>query len=156
MAALYIAVAAAIINTVPGGLKFVCPPDDASSTPSCKAWHIPLNLQTILPLLYWILLASVLAYLLMTWANKYANPSNVLIYTSLQPLASSYLTIAILASGYHGDLEWPGYNSFGGVLIVGGLLLLVVDRRREEKLGKETEDEQPEQRLLSEAERSSC
>jgi len=122
-------IATVAINNIPGGLAFVCPPEEGSDEPSCDAWRVPDDAATILPLLYWILFNSVVAYFLMTWANQYAIPSNVLGYTALQPLTSSLLTVIIRSCGYEGDLSSPGYNLLGGVVIVLGLYLLIADSR---------------------------
>ena len=132
-------VAATFINQVPGGLEFVCPPEDddaADASPSCKAWEVPTNLSTILPLAYWILFNSVAAYLLMTWGNQYAPPSAVLGYTALQPLTSSLLTVVIISFGYS-DLDKPGYNLIGGVFILIGLAMLIQDNKTAERIEKE-------------------
>jgi len=118
-----------VINSMPGGLAFVCPPEESSDEPSCEAWHVPEDLATILPLLYWIFFNSVAAYFLMTWATQYTIPSNVLGYTALQPLSSSLLTVIIRSCGFEGDLSSPGYNLLGGAVIVIGLYLLIADTK---------------------------
>jgi len=133
-------IATVVINNVHGGLAFVCPPEEGSDKPSCLAWHVPNNAATILPLLYWIIFNSVVSYFLMTWANQYAIPSNVLGYTALQPLTSSLLTVIIRSCGYEGDLSSPGYNLLGGVVIILGLFLLIADSRNQRKKMKVYED----------------
>ena len=85
----------------------------------------------MLPLAYWIVFNSVVAYLLMTWGNQFAPPSAVLGYTALQPLTSSILTVIIISCGYNGDLDEPGYNLLGGLLIIAGLFMLIVDNKNE-------------------------
>jgi hypothetical protein len=125
-------VAGSIINTVPGGIEFVCPPneDDDEGSASCDAWAVPGDVGTVLPLLYWIVFNSVVAYLLMTWGNQYAEPSSVLGYTALQPLTSSLLTVMLIGIGAPKDnLDMPGYNLLGGVLIVAGLYMLLADNK---------------------------
>jgi len=133
-------IATVIINNIPGGLAFVCPPEEGGDEPSCSAWHVPNNAATILPLLYWILFNSVAAYFLMTWANQYAIPSNVLGYTALQPLTSSLLTVIIRSCGYEGEFSSPGYNLLGGVVIILGLYFLIADSRNQRKKIKIYED----------------
>jgi len=128
-ASVFMCIAASVINVVPGGLSFVCPPDEGSNEPSCDAWSVPNNAATILPLLYWILFNSVLAYLLMTWGNQYAEPSSVLGYSALQPLTSALLTVIIRSCGYKGELSSPGFNLLGGIVIVLGLYMLIADTR---------------------------
>ena len=137
-ASIQMCISATIINTVPGGVEFVCPPDsddndNEDSDPSCEAWAVPTNAGTILPLLYWICFNSIAAYLLMTWGNQFAPPSAVLGYTSLQPLTSCLVTVLIIKFGYtNSDLELPGWNLLGGLLIIVGLGFLIADNRSEE------------------------
>lgn len=89
-----------LINTSPGGVEFVCPSeDDEDDGPSCSAWDVPVS--AVLPLAYWVAFNSIGAYLLMTWANCYADPSNVLGYTgpfgpfSKEPLGSGSVATTI-------------------------------------------------------------
>ena len=125
-------------------MHFVCPPVDGAPDDSvhdcgdgyaaypggcsCVPWGVPRD--AALPLVYWILLNSVAAYLLMNWGNQFAEPSSVLGYTALQPLTSSLLVVAINALTDRFGLADPGWNLLGGVGIVGGLYLLVFDARR--------------------------
>jgi len=51
------------------------------------AWEVPT--VTLYALIYWILMQSLMSYLLMTWANRYADPSVNLAYTVLQPLTTT-------------------------------------------------------------------
>lgn len=130
-ASVWMCIATVLINTVGGGLGFVCPPEKGSDEPSCAAWEVLYD-TTILSLVYFILLNSV-AEFLMSWANQYAVPSNVLGYTAVQPLTSSFLTVIIKSCGYNGDLSSLGYNLFGGIMIVLGLCLLIADTRKHRK-----------------------
>ena len=130
------AILAAIVNSSPTLLHVICPAADhiddeddptivsCANKPeshlmcSCEPWKVPP--AAILPLLFWIFFASILAYLLMTWANKYAEPSSVLAYTPVQPLTSALLTVIIVQCTSECNLAAPGYNVLGGLLIVGG------------------------------------
>ena len=58
------------------------------------AWEVPT--VTIYALIYWILMQSLLSYLLMTWGNKYADPSVNLAYTVLQPLTATIASEILL------------------------------------------------------------
>ena len=106
--------------------------DRFSNGCSCRAWAIPVS--AIFPLSYWVIFNSVVAYFLLTWTNKYAAPTSVLGYTAIQPLSSAILTMALLAvsSQFNQDLDWPGYNLLGGVIILGGVYLLIVASLRDE------------------------
>lgn len=133
------AVATVVINTQPAGVHFVCPAssdDDGTVFDcgdnfdafhqgcSCKAWAVPTS--AVLPLLWWILLQSVVAYALLTWTNKYAEPTSVLGYTALQPLSSAVLTIVLIRSTSNPfDLTAPGWNLVGGFVILVGVYCLI-------------------------------
>lgn len=110
-----------LVTTIRPFLDFVC------SDCNGRAWDVPA--ATVLPLLYWILLSSVVAYLLLTWANKYAESSKVLAYTALQPTTAALLSVILLRSGavHAGSLELPGYNALGVIGIMAGVGLLIYD-----------------------------
>jgi len=118
-----------VINSVPLGVAFLCPPELGTNEPSCAAWHVPYDATIILALLYWILFCSVAAYFFVTWGSQYALPSNVLAYSALRPLVTASLTVLIKSCGHEGHLAIPGYNLLGGVAIVFGLYLLIADGR---------------------------
>merc|ERR1719382_813765 len=69
-------------------LSFVCSDPDPLQMEACVAgpWYIPMSMA--LPLVYWILIGSLLGYFLVTWANKYAKASVVGAYTVLQPIVA--------------------------------------------------------------------
>jgi len=62
----------------------------------CKGgpWHVPSS--AILPLVYWVIFTSVIAYSLLTWASRQSLPSSVLAYMALQPLTTVLLTVITL------------------------------------------------------------
>lgn len=118
-----------VINSVPGGVAFLCPPELGTNEPSCSAWHVPYDAAIILALLYWILFCSVAAYFFVTWGSQYALPSNVLAYSALRPLVTALLTVIIKLCGHEEHFYIPGYNLLGGVAIVFGLYLLIADSK---------------------------
>jgi hypothetical protein len=86
-------------------LKFICGTEDDGDGPACTAWGVPTN--AIGPLLYWILIQSVLCYFLMTWGNKWSGEgSNAVVYTALQPLTSGLVSFVLVAlndgNDFHG------------------------------------------------------
>lgn len=97
---------------------------------NCSAWSVPMS--AFLPLLYWIIFNSIVAYLILTWGNQYANPSLVLGYTALQPLTSSLLSVLINAVTSKYDIAEPGYNLLGGIVIIIGLYMLIYDNKKQE------------------------
>ena len=104
-----------------------------------------MPVSAVLPLLYWILFNSVAAYLLMTWANKYADASKTLGYTALQPLTSAIVSWVVItaAPGQFPSLKEPGENSLGAIGILAGLFLMIYDSKKNESAKEEADDERP-------------
>mmetsp|Transcript_62862 Transcript_62862/g.99800 ORF Transcript_62862/g.99800 Transcript_62862/m.99800 type:complete len:412 (+) Transcript_62862:43-1278(+) len=104
------------------------------------AWEVPT--VTIYALLYWILMQSLLSYLLMTWANQYADPSVNLAYTVLQPLTSTIASELLLlfkvvpncdslASGADkACLYGPSLADLGAIGICIGLYFVIYSDRK--------------------------
>ncbi|KAK8802014.1 hypothetical protein WA158_006409 [Blastocystis sp. Blastoise] len=94
-------------------------------------WGIPAD--GIWQLCYWVLISSVLAYLLMTWANKFVDSSVVSAYTTFQPITSFTFGAIFLGE----SLIWP---DLGAILIIGGLILIIWDsvetKKKEEENSK--------------------
>ena len=84
-------------------------------------------------LIYWILLTSVAAYLLMTWANQYADASLVLAYTPLQPATAAILSFLLIQAGVKGKLAEPGLNILGVIGIFIGLACVLYDNHKNSK-----------------------
>merc|ERR1711871_847814 len=110
-ASIFMAISAFSINSSPEVVQLICPPgnqtfnliNNVSMYPcghgshlncSCDPWNVPTD--ALLPLAYWIVFNSAVAYFLMTWGNKYADASKVLAYTALQPLTSAILSVVVL------------------------------------------------------------
>lgn len=70
---------------------------------SCLPWHVPPG--ALLPLTYFVLGNSIGAYLLITWANRYARAGYVLAYTALQPFTSTLLSVLLIVAGVQGAQE---------------------------------------------------
>eukprot|EP00471_Norrisiella_sphaerica_P000535 CAMPEP_0184480942 /NCGR_PEP_ID=MMETSP0113_2-20130426/2477_1 /TAXON_ID=91329 /ORGANISM="Norrisiella sphaerica, Strain BC52" /LENGTH=385 /DNA_ID=CAMNT_0026859765 /DNA_START=139 /DNA_END=1296 /DNA_ORIENTATION=+ len=123
VASLMMMVACLVGNSVHPIYDFIC--DDC---PPGSKWHVPMN--AVFALLYWILLTSVGAYLLMTWGSKYADASLVLSYSPLQPATSAIMSAILIAAGFKGKLEEPGLNILGVIGIFIGLGFVVYDNRK--------------------------
>lgn len=137
LASVMTGVVAGSLNTQCWFIHFVCPPSSSQTYAcgpyenSCQPWQVPRS--AILPLAYWVLGSSLLAYMLMTWANQYAKAGFVLAYTALQPLTSTLLSILIIAvSGPDGtSLKMPGINALGGIPVIAGLAFILKDGQRQ-------------------------
>ena len=119
-ASVYMLLTAVCFNNWPAALDFLCPDCEG------RGWHVPN--ETLPALAYWIVFQSVLAYALMTWANKFASASLVSAYSVLQPVTSAALTAAVLLLDlYHSCddedhkeghcLEMPGTGDLGEIYI---------------------------------------
>jgi len=94
-------------------------------------WRIPPS--GILPLVYWILVSSVFAYFVTSWANQFVAASIVSFYTVLQPAANILFTTILLAvfqvhaTNRNGEeiLAYPGWNIIGLFPIILGLLIIL-------------------------------
>lgn len=62
----------------------------------CKhgAWSVTNN--SLYAIAFWIIIPTILAYLLVTWSNKYIDPSVNLAYTALQPISASILSHVLI------------------------------------------------------------
>ena len=130
-----------VVNSSDSLIRFVCG-DDATSCIQ-KPWNVPST--TVLALLYWIFFNSVLAYLMMTWGNKFAEPSKVLAYTAVQPTTSAILSAILISAGVSGSLKEPGTNALGIIGVIAGLACIVYDNKqaaaREPLLALEDDEE---------------
>lgn len=143
-ASLMMAVLAGILNNNCEVIRFVCPPvgendftcEDLET--SCLPWHVPPG--AMLPLTYFVLGNSIAAYLLITWANRYARAGYVLAYTALQPFTSTLLSVLLIVAGVQG-LEMPGWNALGGLGILLALLLLILDGRAQHQADEDRSSE---------------
>lgn len=127
-ASVYMLLTAVCFNNWPAALDFLCPDCEG------RGWHVPN--ETLPALAYWIVFQSVLAYALMTWANKFASASLVSAYSVLQPVTSAALTAAVLLLDlYHSCddedhkeghcLEMPGTGDLGAIGVFLGLYLII-------------------------------
>lgn len=117
-------------------LNFLCSDCDG-------AWQVPT--VTIYALLYWILMQSLLSYLLMTWANQYADPSVNLAYTVLQPLTSTVASELLLlfdvvpncddldSNSDKACLYGPSIADLGAIGICIGLYFVIYSDRKKRK-----------------------
>ena len=123
-------------------LNFVC--QDCNG----DAWNVPE--ATIYALIYWILFQSVLSYLCLTWANKYADPSVNLAYTVVQPLtaiiASEILILINVVPQCSTDknannpdncLYSPNIGTLGSIGIIIGLYCVIYSDYKQRQIIKQ-------------------
>lgn len=116
--------------TVPAINDVMCWSTNLESMAMCKSirWELPVGM--IAPLLYEIVACSFLGWVLITWANRYANASTVAIYSVTQPLASAVVSaVAIMIKGGAWAkvyaIQMPGSHHLLGVLVISFGLFVV-------------------------------
>ncbi|GAB4820872.1 hypothetical protein N2152v2_007918 [Parachlorella kessleri] len=83
-------------------------------------WHFPHALLG--PLVYWIVVCSVIGYVVVTWATRHLPASQVASFQCLQPFMGTLLAFSVLG-------EEPTWWDLGALGVVTGLLLIVKDQR---------------------------
>lgn len=85
-----------------------------------KDWKLPDAL--IGPLIYWILVCSVVGYYVVTFATQHLPASQVASFQCLQPFVGTLLAFAVLG-------EEPSVWDLGAVGVVAGLVMVAYDRK---------------------------
>ena len=128
VASVFMTVVAVIVALSDEILDFLC--DDCEGP-----WRIPP--VTIYALIYWVFIQTVVAYLLVTWANQYADPSVNCAYAVLQPMTAAVASWCLLFFGVIPNCEnissdstlsclyGPGIGYIGSVGICAGLLFVI-------------------------------
>ena len=91
----------------------------ATLTVPTSQWHIPAGTEG--PLLYWVVVSSVMGYCILTWATGRIPASHVAAMQCLQPFAGTFLGWAVLEEDITG---WD----LGAVAILAGLACVVSDK----------------------------
>lgn len=134
--------AALIVSSSNEILSFLCSDCDG-------AWTLPM--VTVYALIYWVLIQSIVSYLLITWANRYADPSINCAYAVLQPLTATAASRMLLvfdvvpncehlpADSTKSCLYGPGIGDLGAVLICIGLLMVIASDRAKRYLREQSQ-----------------
>ena len=143
IASLLMVIAALIVESSDEILNFLC--SDCTG-----AWDVPT--VTIYALIYWILIQSVVSYLLITWANRYADPSVNCAYAVVQPLTATMASRLLLLFHVVPDCEdiasdstrsclyGPGIEDLGAIGICLGLYFVIYSDHKKRK--RESQDHQ--------------
>ncbi|ETO32427.1 hypothetical protein RFI_04688 [Reticulomyxa filosa] len=121
-------------------------------------WTVPTI--TVYALLYWVIMQSLCSYLLMTWANKFADPSVNLAYTVLQPFTAAVVSEIILSFHWvnkcHGSddsdsscLYGASYQDLGAIGIIIGLYFVIYSDRKHKLQNGQTQKQQQQQIAVS-------
>jgi len=107
--------------------RYICADENPNVMQACLEAKISIPVGMIFPLCYEILCCSFGGWMILNWANKYANASVVSVYCVVQPTVAMFIAIFfILAQGqivaHKFGIPMPGvYNWVGLSLIVVGL-----------------------------------
>jgi len=121
-------------------------------------WAVPRD--ALFAIGYWVLLGSVVGYLLLTWGNSLVDASMVGAYFTVQPIGA-VLAAAVVISATpgtdHYGLQGLGAQDYGALAIFAGVGVLILDARCAKVLASdpptsaETDDLPPYERLIDNA-----
>eukprot|EP00929_Paragymnodinium_shiwhaense_P095830 TRINITY_DN5713_c1_g2_i5.p2 TRINITY_DN5713_c1_g2~~TRINITY_DN5713_c1_g2_i5.p2 ORF type:complete len:258 (-),score=37.24 TRINITY_DN5713_c1_g2_i5:285-1058(-) len=117
-------------------LKFVCWDDRPETSRVCEEDPLRIPPNMILPLWYEVVLCSLVAWIILSWAHRHVPASVVSLYSVLQPVSSALVVFALVrlpgADAY--GLQLPGpRHALSLLLIFAGLSLTL----RGEMIGPE-------------------
>eukprot|EP00727_Mastigamoeba_balamuthi_P000413 m51a1_g10369 hypothetical protein (396) ;mRNA; r:92825-94196 len=135
VAATLMLAANAVVDFWPAGLGLMCP--------DCDGDAFRMSAKALAALASAIVLASLISYSLMTWANKWVDASVVSAYLVVQPLTTAVICIVLHAAGVR-NMDKPGLNDLGAIPIVVGLGLIVYGQYRSKK-AQEQQDKAAQQ-----------
>lgn len=145
-AACFMFTATSVVNSIPALLSTVCQGGDTAVSAACaaNAWRVPGTM--FWPLVYWIVVASIIGYYLMNFGNQYAKASVVGVYTVVQPATAGFLSTLLLSIKGTAWADTYGLKGFGaqylGIIgIVAGLFILFRDPTMQSSLRKPPEDQ---------------
>ncbi|CAK0789378.1 unnamed protein product [Prorocentrum cordatum] len=117
-------------------LALSCPPLMGllcySSLPSlqakCLAQGFSVPAEVLPPLSYEVVICTIVAWPLLSWANQNTDPSVTTVYMGMHPVTSTFISAALVCVygvewGRRFDMALPGCKDFGVLLIVLGLLI---------------------------------
>ncbi|CAE8701635.1 unnamed protein product, partial [Polarella glacialis] len=131
VASVFMLTANILVSRSPSALTLIC-----GTSEVCLSWEVPSYM--ILPLLYWIVFASVFGYFLIFWANQHAKATVVGAYAVLQPVTAGLLSSILLNTmgerwaADHG-LQGLGMKDLGVIPICLGLYCIFSEPILQEK-----------------------
>jgi len=137
------------VSLSPTAAALVCTDSDPAVVRLCmdQAWRIP---SSMVPALAWFIIAATfVAYMIMTWATKYVKASVVSIYTVVQPAATDLISGSLVygmgaAWATQAGIRAPGLQTLGVIPILLGLLFIAADQSTKESEAASNKGERPE------------
>jgi len=110
-------------------MNLLCYSESTTLQAQCVAQGFTLPRATLEPLGYEVVMCTLVAWPLLSWANQNTDPSVTTVYMGMHPVTSTTIS-AVLVCWY--GVEWgmrynmslPGSKDFGIVLILCGLLII--------------------------------
>jgi len=109
-------------------MKLLCYSDQPSLQAKCLAQGFSIPTEIFLPLSYEVVICTLVAWPLLSWANQNTDPSVTTVYMGMHPVTSTTISAILVCLygvewGRRYDMGMPGCKDIGVLLIVCGLLI---------------------------------
>jgi drug/metabolite transporter (DMT)-like permease len=122
-------------------MSLLCHSENATLQAQCLAQGFTIPSALLGPLAYEVVICTLVAWPLISWANQNTDPSVTSVYIGMHPVASTILSAVLVCRygiewGLRYDMTLPSYKDFGILLIICGLLITFrSDRASRERPG---------------------
>jgi len=119
-------------------MNLLCYSDKPSLKAACLGQGFSIPTEVIPPLSYEVVICTLVAWPLLSWANQNTDPSVTTVYMGMHPVTTTFISAVLVCLygvewGMRWDMSLPGCKDFGVLLIVCGLLITF----RSEKVKRE-------------------
>jgi drug/metabolite transporter (DMT)-like permease len=109
-------------------MNLLCYSDKPSLQAKCLAQGFSIPKDILPPLSYEVVICTLVAWPLLSWANQNTDPSVTTVYMGMHPVTSTTISAILVCMygvewGLRYDMGLPGCKDFGVLLIVCGLLI---------------------------------
>ncbi|CAK0834683.1 unnamed protein product [Prorocentrum cordatum] len=124
-------------------MGLLCYSEKASLESQCYAQGLSVPREALLPLCYEVVICTLVAWPLLSWANQHTEPSVTTVYMGMQPVTSTTISAVLVCMmgvgwGIRYDMSLPDCKDFGVLLIVSGLLIIFAsEQSKRERLSSD-------------------
>lgn len=117
-----------LASVFPPLMNLLCYSDKPSLQAKCLAQGFSIPKEILPPLSYEVVICTLVAWPLLSWANQNTDPSVTTVYMGMHPVTSTTISAILVCMygvewGMRYDMGLPGCKDFGVLLIVCGLLI---------------------------------